>query len=162
MNIPEELQKLDQMRQSGALSDEEFAKAKASLLNSASAAAGPGIGSPSAYDTQGRSQMRQWCMFIHFSQFAGYIIPFAGLIVPIILWQMKKADPEVNAHGKMVLNWIISALIYFVVCLLLTFVFIGIPMFFALGLVAIVFPIIGGIKANNGELWKYPMTISFF
>ena len=25
----------------------------------------------------------------------------------------------------------------------------------------IVFPIIGGIKANSGELWEYPMTIKF-
>ncbi|HRY49149.1 MAG TPA: DUF4870 domain-containing protein [Candidatus Paceibacterota bacterium] len=113
-------------------------------------------------ESQKFEQTRQWCMFIHFSQFAGYVIPFAGLIVPIILWQMKKSDPDVNAHGKLVLNWILSALIYFVVCLLLSFVFIGIPMLFALGLVAIIFPIVGGIKANNGELWKYPLTISFF
>jgi len=25
----------------------------------------------------------------------------------------------------------------------------------------IVFPIIGGMKANNGELWEYPLTIKF-
>jgi hypothetical protein len=29
-----------------------------------------------------------------------------------------------------------------------------------LGILAVVFPIIGGIKANNGELWHYPMTIN--
>ena len=27
--------------------------------------------------------------------------------------------------------------------------------------ISIVFPIIGGIKANNGELWKYPLSIQF-
>jgi len=25
-----------------------------------------------------------------------------------------------------------------------------------------VFPLIGSIKANNGELWHYPLTIKFF
>ena len=25
----------------------------------------------------------------------------------------------------------------------------------------IVFPIIAGVKANNGELWEYPLTIKF-
>jgi uncharacterized Tic20 family protein len=31
-------------------------------------------------------QTRQWAMFLHLSQFAGYIIPLAGLVVPIIIW----------------------------------------------------------------------------
>ncbi|MGA2060305.1 MAG: DUF4870 domain-containing protein [Thermoguttaceae bacterium] len=26
----------------------------------------------------------------------------------------------------------------------------------------IIFPIVGGIKAKNGELWKYPLSIQFF
>ena len=29
----------------------------------------------------------------------------------------------------------------------------------ALAVLGIVFPIIGGIKANNGEVWKYPLSI---
>jgi uncharacterized Tic20 family protein len=32
----------------------------------------------------------------------------------------------------------------------------------ALVIIGIVFPIIGGIKANNGEVWKYPLSIPFF
>jgi len=27
---------------------------------------------------------------------------------------------------------------------------------------AIAFPIVGGIKANNGEVWRYPLSIQFF
>ena len=34
MNVADELQKLQQLHQSGAISDEEYAKAKANLLNS--------------------------------------------------------------------------------------------------------------------------------
>jgi uncharacterized protein len=34
-------------------------------------------------------------------------------------------------------------------------------MLMVLAVLAIVFPIIGGIKANNGEFWDYPITIRF-
>jgi uncharacterized protein len=40
--------------------------------------------------------------------------------------------------------------------------FIGLPMLLTLIVVAIVFPIIGAIKANDGEVWKYPLSIPFF
>jgi uncharacterized protein len=106
-------------------------------------------------------QARQWAMFLHLSQLAGYIIPLVGLIAPIIIWQTKKEEyPILDEHGKIVINWIISELIYGAICSVLLFVIIGFPMLMILGILAVVFPIIGGIKANNGELWRYPMTIN--
>ena len=105
---------------------------------------------------------RQWAMLLHFSLLAGFVVPFAGLIVPIIIWQLKKTEfPEIDAHGKVVVNWMISLIIYGAVCFLLSFILIGIPLLIVLGALAVIFPIIGGIKANNGELWKYPLSIPF-
>ena len=107
-------------------------------------------------------EAKQWAMFIHFSLFAGYIIPIAGLIVPLVLWQMKKDQfPFVDTHGKIVMNWILSALIYFVICFITSFIVIGALGFIVLALVSIIFPIMGGIKASNGETWPYPLTIKF-
>lgn len=101
-------------------------------------------------------------MILHFSQFAGYIVPLAGMIVPIVLWQMKKDElPGIDEHGRAVVNWIISETIYILIGIALIFVVIGIPLLFALALIGIIFPIIGGIKANDGVLWKYPLSISF-
>ncbi len=106
---------------------------------------------------------RQWAMFVHFSLLAGFIVPILGLALPIIIWQLKKTDfPEIDAHGKVVVNWIISAIIYGIACSLLFYISIGIPVLFVLAAVCVIFPIIGGIKANNGELWKYPLSIQFF
>jgi hypothetical protein len=103
---------------------------------------------------------RQWSMFIHFSILAGWVIPIGGLIVPIILWQIKKDElPGIVPHAYVVLNWILSSLLYAVICFILTFVIIGIFGFMALGLATIIFAVIGGIKANEGELWEYPGTI---
>jgi len=106
-------------------------------------------------------QARQWAMFLHLSQLAGYIIPLVGLIAPIVIWQMKKDEyPILDEHGKAVVNWIISELIYGAICFVLVFIVIGFPMLMVLGILAVIFPIIGGIKANNGELWHYPMAIN--
>ena len=104
-------------------------------------------------------EARQWAMFIHFSVLAGWLVPVGGLIVPIILWQMKKDElPGIVPHAHVVLNWIVTSLVYGLICFVLTFVLIGILGFIALGLATIIFAVIGGIKANEGELWEYPGT----
>ena len=105
---------------------------------------------------------RQWAMFLHFSQLAGFFIPFAGFIVPILIWQLKKEEmPELDIHGKIVVNWLISGLIYCFICSILVFVLVGVFLFMALGLIGVIFPIIGGIKANEGKTWKYPLSFNF-
>jgi uncharacterized Tic20 family protein len=106
---------------------------------------------------------RQWGMFIHLSQFAGYVFPLAGLILPIVLWQVKKNElPGVDAHGRIVVNWFLSGLIYGIVSTILCIFLIGIPMVFLLIILAIVYPIVGAVKANDGVIWKYPGSIPFF
>jgi uncharacterized protein len=84
----------------------------------------------------------------------------AGLILPIVLWQVKKNElPGVDVHGKIVVNWIISEILYMIAGIALCFICIGIPLVIALAVMGIVFPIVGGIKANNGEAWPYPLSI---
>jgi uncharacterized Tic20 family protein len=106
--------------------------------------------------------VRQMALILHLSQLAGYLVPVAGWIAPILIWQLKKQEmPQLDAHGKEVVNWLISCFLYGVVCGILCFFCIGIPLLIALGIVAVVFPIIGGVKANEGILWRYPLTIRF-
>lgn len=105
---------------------------------------------------------RQWGLIIHLSVLAGYIVPLAGFVAPVVLWQLKKHDhPMIDAHGKNVANWLLSLLIYGTVAFLLAFVLIGIPLLWMLGILNIVFAIVGGIKANDGVVWAYPFTIRF-
>ena len=108
------------------------------------------------------AEQRQMGMFLHLSQLAGLLIPGAGIVVPIVIWQTQKDKiPALDAHGKMVANWMITALIIAVVSIPLMFVVIGFFTLLAVAVLHIVFPIIGGVKANNGELWEYPLTIKF-
>ena len=158
MGIAEEIEKLNKLRQEGTLSEDEFQKAKESILSQDQPAPGH------VYETPGRPSLdvNVWSMYIHLSLFCGYIFPGFGFVVPIVLWQMKKGESEIiDKHGKIVLNWILSEFIYFFVSGLLCVVLIGIPMVIAVAVMSIVFPIIGGIKANSGEVWPYPLSINF-
>jgi uncharacterized Tic20 family protein len=107
---------------------------------------------------------KKWAMFLHLSQFAGLLVPGLGFAAPIVIWQINKEKfPELEAHGKMVTNWIISLLIYSVAASIISAVTcgIGVFLFIPIALAAIIFPILGGIKAGEGVFWPYPITISF-
>lgn len=108
------------------------------------------------------AEQRQMGLFLHLSQLLNAFIFPVGIILPIVLWQTNKDKmPALDAHGKMVVNWMISATIYAIVSIILIFFIIGILTTFALWLMCLIFPIVGAIKANNGELWEYPLTIKF-
>ena len=107
--------------------------------------------------------INQFCMLMHLSQFAGFIFPFGGLILPIIMWQTNKDQSVlVDEHGKNVLNWIISCFIYLIISAFLTFLIVGFVTLIATALCSLIFTIIGAIRANNGELYSYPLSIKFF
>ncbi|MFW5681802.1 MAG: DUF4870 domain-containing protein [Phycisphaeraceae bacterium] len=117
---------------------------------------------PRAAVSPDEKDFRQWAMFLHLSMLLGFVVPLAGLVAPIVIWQVKKNEmPAIDEHGKNATNWIISAVIYGVISSILVFVLIGIVLLIALGILSIVFPIIAGVKANNGEAWKYPLAIAF-
>ena len=155
MNIVEELEKLESLRRGGTISEAEFTELKAALFEK-DRSMGNRL-------NQALGDTNTWCMFIHFSQFCAYLVPIAGIVVPIILWQIKKEESEqIDLHGRIVVNWIISEIIYIIVFGLLCLFMIGIPFVIALILASIIFPIIGGIKASNEKVWKYPFSINFF
>lgn len=175
MSLADEIQKLRDLHQAGALNDAEFESAKARLL-----AAGPPplpassspppmpaytppppVPAPAA-PADSRAALNQWAMILHLSMLAGFVVPLAGLVAPIVIWQMKKKEiPGLDAHGCHAANWIITVFICGIVFALLCLVIIGIPLLIVLGVVSIVFPVIAAVKASNGELWRYPMSFDF-
>lgn len=160
MSVADELQKLQELYDAGVLDDEEFSAAKSRILHGRPAIP---IFSGGFDEATVEQKTRLWGMLLHLSVFAGYIVPIAGIVAPIIIWQLKKDElPDMDQHGKNALNWWISHVIYIVISAILVVVLIGIPLLFLLGLVGVIFPIVAAIKANNGEVWKYPMSISFF
>lgn len=154
MGLSDELERLQRLRDSGALTDEEFAQAKATLLQGGSRQSGSAVDS---------NAVKWWAVALHLSQFAGYLVPLAGFVVPIVIWQTTNQDyPEIDQHGRTVANWIISDLIYLAISGVFVLVGIGVPLLIVLGVLGIIFPIIGAVNAATGRCWQYPITIKFF
>ncbi|MGH8434907.1 MAG: DUF4870 domain-containing protein [Pseudomonas sp.] len=102
-------------------------------------------------------EVRQWAMFCHFAAFLGLVFPFGNLLGPLIVWQIKKdLDPFVDAQGKEALNFQITVALAALVCILLMLVVIGFALLGLLSIGALVLTIIAGIKANEGQAYRYP------
>lgn len=103
---------------------------------------------------------RTWGMLCHLSAFAGFIIPFGGIIAPLVIWLIKKDEMAfVNDQGKEVINFLITIFIASVVCLALILVLIGFVLMPILAIYAIVMIIIAALKANEGVYYRYPFTL---
>ena len=113
---------------------------------------------------QASKNAKQWTLFVHLSALSGYIgIPFGWVLGPLILWLIKKDEiAEVNEHGKEALNFQISVLIYSIVALpLICLGGLGAVILVALGIFDIVCIIIAAVKAADGQLFQYPLSIKF-
>lgn len=107
-------------------------------------------------------------MLCHLSALAGLIVPAAGhFIGPLVIWLLKRDEfSEVDDQGKESINFQLSMFLYTValgiVCFILMFVLVGfllLPLFGVLYLLDLVLVIIASIKANEGVLYRYPITL---
>ncbi len=77
--------------------------------------------------------------------------------------------PEVDRHGKAALNFQITLTLFVIaasaISLVLMVVVVGILTMILTGIawmvLGIVFPVIAGLKANQGREYRYPWTIEF-
>ncbi len=150
MSIADEIEKLERLRQSGALSDDEYQAAKAAQFRQGDR--------DTTLPATARDE-RTWTVLLHVSQLCGFVLPLAGFVVPIVLWQLKKdQSASIDRHGRIVANWLVTALIAGTIFWLLSFLVIGIPLLMILALLCVVFPLIGATRASKGEAWPYPMS----
>jgi len=98
----------------------------------------------------------------HLSGLAGYIIPFGGAIVPIIIWIVKKDSPVISTIAKqaLLLNLVMFLLGSVLVVLFFTIILIPLVILcsIALSIAAIALPIIGAVKASDGRYYKSPVV----
>ena len=102
-----------------------------------------------------------WCVLCHASALLGVFFHFPGHIFgPLIVWLVKRGDAAaIDEHGKESLNFQISMLIYDAIAFILCFILIGIPILVVLWILNTVLVIVASIKANDGDLYRYPFTI---
>lgn len=176
MSVADELDKLKKLHDDGTITDEQYERAKAKLLDESREPAPEDKrrprrrdpGSPDEFEDEASAlqrkekKVREWATILHLSLFAGHLVPGGGIVAPLVIWQTQKDEmPELDEHGKNAMNWVITFVIGLFVFGLLSFFLIGLPFLFALLALNVVFPIIAAVKANEGKVWKYPLTITF-
>ncbi|MEZ4802978.1 MAG: DUF4870 domain-containing protein [Gelidibacter sp.] len=106
---------------------------------------------------------RQLIVIAHLSQLISLVTGFGSLIVPLIIWITQKEKVfQMDAHGKNIINFQLSLIVYCIICIPLILLFgLGLLGFIVLGIASIICPVINAIKANNGETPTYPLSFSF-
>jgi len=117
---------------------------------------------------------------LHLSAFLGYIFPFGAVVGPLVIWEMNKRKSSfLDKNGKEAINFNLSYLLYtfilglsiipFIVRTVTTdfhhldlFGMISVGSIIGvLAVIKFVLIILAAIKANQGEVYNYPLTIKF-
>ncbi len=108
------------------------------------------------------SEARSWALGAHLSALAGLIVPFGNILAPLIIWLVKReTDPFVDDQGREAVNFNISVAIYAIGAGILTVILIGFVLLAAVVIFWIAMLILGATRANNGERFRYPLSIRF-
>lgn len=97
----------------------------------------------------------------HWSFLIGYVVPFANLIIPLVLLNTTgKEDSFVRDNAKEALNLFICSFISLIIFGILCIVLIGIPLLILLAFYLLIFPIIAAIQTMSSTMdtpvYKYP------
>ncbi len=120
------------------------------------------MGAPTPPAPQGyaTSDEKTWALIAHFG---GIIV---GFIAPLVALLVKGGEsPTVRAHAVEALNfqitWNVAAIVAQIIAVCSAFMTFGALFFLPLLCwgVIVVFSVIAGLKANEGQLYTYPVTI---
>ncbi|MEV4412621.1 DUF4870 domain-containing protein [Catellatospora sp. NPDC049609] len=99
---------------------------------------------------------KTWALIAHFG---GIVV---GFLAPLVAMLVKgNESPTVKAHAVEALNFQITATIAYVVTFILSVCSLGFLFFlpFIVWILVIIFCVLAGMKANEGQLYRYPGTL---
>ena len=97
------------------------------------------------------------CTMAMLAHLLGIVIGFLG---PLIIWLIKKdEEPFVDDQGKEALNFQITVMIVYLVCGATSCLIIPVFVAMAAWVAVLVLSIMAGMKANEGEAYRYPLTL---
>ena len=127
---------------------------------------GPPMGGPPAGGPPGQrplppDQERLWGMLAHLLSFVAAYLAL-GFVAPlVVLLVFGPRSAYVRAHAVESLNFNLSWLLYAIVGGILLIIGIGVLILIVLGIAYVVLVIIASVQANNGQFFRYPLTIRF-
>lgn len=84
---------------------------------------------------------------------------FLGFLPGLILYLVQKEDAYVQDQSKEALNWSITLLFGYCIAFFLSFIVIGLFLFPVLGVVHLIFCILGIVGTQKGETFRVPYAI---
>ncbi|MCW2641175.1 MAG: hypothetical protein JWP76_3481, partial [Dactylosporangium sp.] len=126
---------------------------------------GPGLPPPGYASNDDKT----WALVAHFGGALGaFVGSFLGFVAPLITLLAKgNQSPTIRAHAVAALNfqllWSIIAVAGYILGTCLAITVVGLAFYLAplvAWLMGTIFGIIGGVKANEGQLYRYPMSLS--
>jgi uncharacterized Tic20 family protein len=122
---------------------------------------GPPAGGPPGQPPLSADQERLWGMLAHLLSFVAAYIAL-GFIAPlVVLLVFGPRSAYVRAQAVESLNFNLSWLLYAIVAGILVIIGIGLLILLALAIAYVVLVVIASVRANNGQLFRYPLTIRF-
>lgn len=125
-------------------------------------------------------QVRTWSMLVHLAALAVFIFPPGLVLGPLLVWQIKKNElPEIDVHGKQAVNFQLTVIIINIIFVIIFLGSLGASFFWRspfnwfvpgfsfmiflwiFNLIAIILAVVGGLRANNGQHFRYPFAIPF-
>jgi hypothetical protein len=122
----------------------------------------PPGGAPPPPPGYANNDEKTWALISHFGGAAGMFVlgGVGGWIAPLVAYVTKgNESPTVRQHAVNALNfqltWTIVAVIgYATICIVIGGLILPIAI-----LIGIIFGIIAGVKANDGQLYNYPISL---
>lgn len=120
------------------------------------AAMAAGVNGPEA------AAVRQLAMLGHLSALLGFVIPFANVLAPLMLWLMHRTrHPYIDEQGREALNFQLTILVYLLLAFGLVLALVGLVMIPLIAVFQLVMVIVAAVRVNDGEAWRYPVTLRF-
>jgi uncharacterized protein len=105
------------------------------------------------------SQSRMWAVFSHLGILLLWI-PMATVLLSLIIWlSQKDKDAFIERHSRAALNFQLTMLFGFLAGYLLGTVG-GMYVLGIVGMIDLVFSVMGAMAANSGDEYKYPFSLA--
>lgn len=134
-------------------------------------------GTPPPHPSGLSSEVRGWAIGAHLAGLIAGIATAAtlGFVGALVVWLIKREDhPFIDHHGKEALNFQLTVVLAMVVGAILSIptillgvltlglaIAVGALVVVAASVLWVVLPIIGAVRASNGQAYHYPLTIRF-
>ncbi len=106
----------------------------------------------------------KWLTLLHLLPIIGFIIPFANLIIPLILWIYKReGNIQLEEQGRAVINFHATVVIGYMISVLLLVIFfpVGFPLIILTALYAAILILRNTLRVMNGQSYYYPLSLKF-